>query len=366
MKIIDRYIFSSFMMPLSYCMIGFSLLFVIWDLFDHLNKFLASETTPLVIALYYVCLLLPTFEYLAPASLLLASLYTLWNFTRNNELTAMRASGISLYRIMVPLLATSIAFSLLAFVIKETLSTRAFEWTETLKQNDYQQRRKTGTRVLTHYNVSTRRLWRIDAFNTETPNILQGLKITQERPDSSRVRDYIADRAEWLDGAWWLFDVWEQPYDANDNPIGELTPMTPGDTVLKELRMFTEAPKEFQNEAKPWMFLSTLEMIEYLHHHPNLDSKNHADKLFDIHQRLAMPWACFIVTLFGIPAGTRSARQGVLIGIFLAMSFFFGFYALSNIGSFLGRKQIIDPWLGAWLSNIVFFITGSAMLARLR
>ena len=79
-----------------------------------------------------------------------------------------------------------------------------------------------------------------------------------------------------------------------------------------------------------------------------------------------MPWACFIVTLFGIPAGTRSARQGVLIGILLAMGFFFGFYALGSIGGFLGRKQIIDPWLGAWFSNIVFFISGSVMLVRMR
>ena len=142
--------------------------------------------------------------------------------------------------------------------------------------------------------------------------------------------------------------------------------MTPGDTVLKELRDFVETPTELKNEAKPWMFLSTLEMLAYMRHHPNLEPEHRADKLFDIHQRLALPWACFIVTLFGIPAGTRSARQGVLVGIFLAISFFFGFYALSNIGSFLGRKQIIDPWLGAWLSNIVFFVAGTVMLARMR
>ncbi len=366
MKIVDRYILSSFMMPLSYCMIGFSLLFVIWDLFDNLNKFLSAETAPLTIALYYICLMVPTFEYLAPASLLLASLYTLWNFTRNNELTAMRASGISLYRIMVPLLLTGFTFSLIAFVIKESLATRAFEWTETLKQNDYAQAAGAETRALTHYNVVTRRLWRIDAFNVDTPNILLGVKITQEREDATRVRDYVADRAEWLDESWWLFDVWVQDYDGKDNPVGELTPITPSDAVLKEMREFSETPKELQNEAKPWIFLSTLEMAEYLKHHPNLTARHRADKRYDMHERLALPWACFIVTLFGIPAGTRSARQGVLIGVFLAMSFFFGFYALGNIGSFLGRKQIIDPFLGAWLSNIVFFIAGTVMLIRMR
>jgi lipopolysaccharide export system permease protein len=353
-------------MPLCYCMLGFSLLFVIWDLFDHLNKFLASETPPLTIALYYACLLLPTLEYLAPASLLLASLYTLWNFTRNNELTAMRASGISQYRIMMPLLITGFLFSVGASLIKETLTTPAFEWTETFKDSGYKAAESVPASVLTHYDVRTRRIWRIDLFNTETSQVLQGVKVTQEREDGTRARDYVADRAEWLDGAWWLFDVWTLEYDANDNPVGELTRMTPGDTIIQEMRHFTETPVDFQNVAKPWIFLTSLEMIDFMRNHPNLDPKRSADKSFDIHQRLAMPWACFIVTLFGIPAGTRSARQGVLIGILLAMGFFFGFYALGSIGGFLGRKQIIDPWLGAWFSNIVFFISGSVMLVRMR
>ncbi len=366
MKLIDRYILRCFSVPLLFCLLGFGLLFIIYDLFDHLNKFMEAETPALLIALYYLCLLLPTLEYIAPASLLLASLYTLWQFTRNNELTAMRASGVSLYRIMAPLLIVGIAFSLAASLIKETLATRAFEWTQNFEAQGYTDETPNETIVLTHYNVGTRRLWRIEEFNLNKPTVLYGVKVTQERPDATRVCDYYAEHAQWLDGAWWFFDVWIQRYDERDNPVGEKTPMTPGLESVSELRELSESPEVLRSEATPWYYLTTPEMIRYLKHHPNLDPKIRADKLFDIHQRLSLPWACFIVTLFGIPAGTRSARQGILIGIFLAMTFFFGFYALSQIGLFLGRRQIVEPWLGAWLSNGVFFITGCVMLLRMR
>ena len=68
-----------------------------------------------------------------------------------------------------------------------------------------------------------------------------------------------------------------------------------------------------------------------------------------------MPWACIIVTLFGIPAGAKGGRQSALTGIFLALGFFFGFYLLMHIGIFVGKRDTGAPWFWAWLPNVVFF-----------
>ncbi|MDA0991053.1 MAG: LptF/LptG family permease, partial [Verrucomicrobia bacterium] len=73
MKILDRYILRSLLVPLAYCLMAFAMLFIIWDLFEHMSQFLEARTPLTMVGLYYVLLLLPTLEFLAPASLLLAS-----------------------------------------------------------------------------------------------------------------------------------------------------------------------------------------------------------------------------------------------------------------------------------------------------
>jgi lipopolysaccharide export LptBFGC system permease protein LptF len=107
-------------------------------------------------------------------------------------------------------------------------------------------------------------------------------------------------------------------------------------------------------------------MVRYLKEHKGSSGKDIAQRKVELHRRLAMPWACLIVTLFGIPAGSKSARQNALSGVFLAVGFFLAFYFLNQVGAFLGIKEVISAWLGAWLSNIVFMIVGIWLMVRIR
>ena len=82
--------------------------------------------------------------------------------------------------------------------------------------------------------------------------------------------------------------------------------------------------------------------------------------------RLAMPWTCVVVVLLGIPGGVKSGRQGMLMGVILAIGFFLCFYAVVNLAIFVGKRQIVWPWLAAWFPNMVFSATGLTMLFRMR
>jgi lipopolysaccharide export LptBFGC system permease protein LptF len=112
--------------------------------------------------------------------------------------------------------------------------------------------------------------------------------------------------------------------------------------------------------------LSSLDFLRYLRRRPQLARRDVAHRLVDLHVRLAMPWACLIVTIFGIPAGSRYSRQSALSGVFLAIGFFMAFYALVQFAILLGKWQVLEPWLAAWLPNLVFLLAGAAMLWRMR
>jgi len=144
------------------------------------------------------------------------------------------------------------------------------------------------------------------------------------------------------------------------------TAMSASSNSVVEMRNIDEEPAAFLSKVLEKDKLSTMQLYRDIKSDPNISQSYAAERLTDIHSRLALPWTCLIATLFGIPAGTRTGRQGVMSAVILAIVFFFGMYALMQIGIFMGKKQILEPWLAAWFSNIVFFCIGGFMTLRLR
>ena len=370
MKLIDRYLLREYLLVLSYCLIGFSMIFVIYDLFDNLSSFIDHGVSMGVVLQYYVLLLAPSLEYLAPASLLLATLYTLWQMTRHNELTAMRAGGISIYRLMVCFMAVGFFFSCATALIREYVTPGAMAWLQEFEARDEEESdADAGSRVhrdLAYYNSIDNNLWMIGKLNAVEQGRLTRVTVTRERPDGTRFEEIEADRAFWLDGQWWFSNMTVQKYDKDENPVGSATAVAEGQRTVTELPFLTAEPQDFINEVTNWDFLSSRAVLRYLRSHEDLSPKDRAQKTLSLHQRLASPWACFIVTLFAIPAGVKGGRRSALAGVFVTVGYFFAFYSLMQIGLFLGLRGLIWPWLGAWLSNIVFLLAGTIMVARIQ
>ena len=245
MTIIDRHLLRTLFVPLAACLLGFTMLFVIWDLFDHLNKILDAGSPFLHIMAYYGLYIFPVLEYLAPASLLLATLYAMWQLTRSNELVAMRAGGIGFGRIMLPFLIVGLVFSLGSSAIKEMVTPIALKKTEQFKKNKYKWVEQKEVAHLAYYNSENRRMWVIDRMSPDNPALLHGVKLTEERSDGKRIRDLIADRAEYLDGNWWFYNLRIQYFAENDIPEKDPIPVIPGEGTVKELPYLTETPDRF-------------------------------------------------------------------------------------------------------------------------
>lgn len=361
----DKYILREFLTPLFYIIAGFSMITIVFDLFGHLSHFLDTKAPIWLVVRYYLCIFLQTLEYTLPASLLFATLYTQWLMAKNNELTAMRASGVSFSRIMVPYLAVAFTLSVISAVLKETVIPFTNQWAETLSENKFKIPKHQLQRNLAYYNSTDNREWLIDAIDLNMPGTLTGVRVKLERKDNICFEEIAAKKARWLDGQWWFFKGHRQPYNNEGIPDKGKTPipLNPAGEIIPEL---TETPSDFVNEIKPWEYLTSLEMMDYLHKHPQISKEAIANKKTDFHAHLALPWACLLVTLFGIPVGARGSKQNPLAGIFLAVVFFLGFYFLTHFGIFCGKKHIVLPWIGAWFSNIVSAVIGITMIIRMK
>ena len=364
MKLIDRYLLRTLFTPLVVCLSAFTLIFVVHDLFDHLEDFVTAGTSLDNALRYYLYLLPSLLVYIVPVSLLLATLYSLSQLTKNNELTAMRASGVSLYRLLIPFAAVGLAASIAVSAINERIGPASAYWCHQFLNREKSRGSEVDVNVVAHVplkNELHHRLWLVEEFNIATYR-MTGVFLTQERADGSRQTEYTAEEAEWLDGAWWFRGVVIQNYDENNNPMGAQREVN-----LMEMSDLDETPKAFLNEVKyNKEFMSAAELRRFVETRPNLGAESRAIYATDYHSRLAMPWTCLVVTLLGIPLGSETGRRGAFLGVFLSISMFFLLYISINLGLAWGKSGVLAPWLAGWAPVLLFGGLGTVLLYRMR
>lgn len=363
MKLIDKYLLRSLAGPLLYCLLAFVMIFIVFDLFDNLPEFLEGKTPLLLIAKYYAILLPSVVVQIVPVSLLLAVLYALYQLTKNNELTAMRASGVSLIRLMTPFATVGLLISLSVGVVNETIGPRAAFWCNRFisQQKKMDEGIDVYKKEIAFSMPGTDRDWYVGEFDMRTFE-MRNLVLTQQRQDrKADLYRLTAARGRWLDEKWWFSDVRIQRFDDYGDPKG------PPDFILDlEATDLTETPREILNEIKDPQFLSSFELMDYIRSHRDRGPAAIARITTDLHNRLSMPWACFIVTLLGIPFGNQTGRKGALLGVVMVLGMFFGYYLLTHLGLWSAKQMLIPAWLGGWLPNLIFLIVGLHLVWRMR
>ena len=238
-------------------------------------------------------------------------------------------------------------------------------WAQQFKHNRYKVVTLDVARNVYFINGRAHRKWKINEIDYDNPGVLTGITITQERPDGTKQTDIHAERAEWLDGEWWLFTITRRDFNAEGNPMGN-EQVVANSEMGKPLPMLTESPDDIVSSNKPWEFCSAYEIWKHIKYQPNISIDGRARLRYDMHNRLAMPWACIVVTLFGIPAGARSGRQSLVNALLFVILIFLAFYAINLGGLYLGKQRFLAEWVSAWLSNIVFLSIGIIMSYKLR
>jgi len=360
MKTLNRYLFNNLLRPMLYLIMAFTLLFIIGDLMDNASDFVEAGTSPLEMAYYYTLRLPSMVIMIVPLCLLLAVLYSLSTLTRHSEITAMRASGISIYRIVRPYMLMSVACLIFTAVVNEytgpKFAYRAEQFVETQKHTDEEVYKE----QIAFKNPAARHVWYVKQFDTRTFTMVD-IKLVQQREDGTDRIMYNVDKARWMDGRWWFEDGDIQKYDELGNLAG---PAESFQTL--EMRNLPEVPEDFMGEIKDPAYQSSMELWKYLQTHQFLSPETLTKYEVDFHHRLSMPFVCIIISMIGIPVGAHTGRKGAFAGIMLALGMFFGFYALQFTMEYLAKQMLIVPWVGPWGAIIAFFVIGGIMIHRMR
>ncbi|MFO7535753.1 MAG: LptF/LptG family permease [Kiritimatiellia bacterium] len=372
MRILDRYLLKEFVGPVLMFLVSFSLLFVIFDLFGRLGRFLNVNAPLSSIATYYFHYLfafngnVSLIVTILPISLLLAALYCASNLVRHNEFVAMMASGVSFTRILAPFAAVGLAASLLAWAAQESQAPRSMRWTRLFEKTVLKaQSELPAIKNFIFFNSAAGRIWEFPEFIPSNTFSIGQVTVTQMRPDGSET-SYMTGSAYWADGTWWL----RSPLIEHKNPEGARLgrPESYPKRAI-EMRNWDESPRDFAVEYEAQQDsqgLSAGELRTFMGNHPDFPKAKRARLETDYYTRFAMPFTCLVVALLGIPAGLKTGRSNVMARMILSLGFFFLFYLSLHVCLYLGKSQWLPPMLAAWLPNLLFAAVGLRMIRSLQ
>ena len=375
MRLLDRYLLRELLLPLAYCLGGFLISFIAFDLFSSLGEFQRCNLTARDILEYYIDRT-PEFlvgSYLMPMSLLLGLLYSLSNHARHNELTAMRAAAIPLWRIALPYFAVGTLFSLLVFYVNEQLEPAGVDAAERiLLRHAADQPRaseKIWKRNVFFFNPLANRTWRIGAYQMQA-NLMWKPQFDWRRDNGTRVQ-LLAEQARWIKRQWVFTNVERLDFSAAVDALPEIS--RTNQLVVAGL---TETPRIIKSEIKINAIeglrtlrkaqLSSLEILDYLKLHPRLERKKSASLRTMLQTRLAAPWICLIVVLIAVPFGAAPGRRNVFVGVASSVFICFVFFIMKELTLALGSSGYVPPWMGAWSPHILFGATGLVLMWRVR
>ncbi len=373
LKLIDRYLIKSFFMPMFYCMLAFIVLYIAYDLSDHMEDFFDKGIPTKQIIKYYIYNVPIIVSQAAPFATLLALLYCLGNLSRNNEIIAMRASGIALMRIVRPYLIIGFIMYIVVLVVSEIcvpISKRLVaEIVPVTSSVQDALGSKSSFNAFTFYNSHSDREWVVGKLDLEL-NLLEHVKITQftHSKDHRVSKMFEAEKAEYIeDYGWWFYNATEIQF----SPDGEAYP---ADKFKKRyVRHFKETPQSIASMQYTSPEMMTFSEILYCRKHLNKTSDFYKKLKMETNRRIATPLACFVFVLLAAPFGIFHTRAGMIKGVITSILLCLVYYLIAALFISLGEKGADSPQIGfyfpiiaAWLPNISFIGIGFYLLHRMR
>ncbi len=358
--ILDDYVLRDFTLYLTMIVAAFLMLLLVFTLFELLGDILRNQVSPLTVG-EYLLNVVPYFLYsTTPLSILLAVLVTFGLLQRSNEITAIKATGISLYRIVVPVL---IASTLVAGVL--FLSDQLY-LPYTNKRQDALRNRIKGKPAQTYLRPDRKWIFGQHSdiyyyqFFDPDRDVFGGVSVFQFDPHTFQITHRItADRARWSEsmGRWVYEQGWERSLSGS---------------AIESYRKFdvatypelAEAPAYFKKEIKQSSEMSYDELHRYIH---DLEQSG-----FDVvrlrvqlQKKIAYPLITLVMAILAIPFALSAGKRSAVAGVATAIGIGVVYWTISGLFEAMGNLSQLPPAVAAWSPDLVFGFIGGYLILRM-
>jgi LPS export ABC transporter permease LptF/LPS export ABC transporter permease LptG len=357
--LIDDYVLRDFFLYLGMILSTFLVLVLVFTLFELLGDILRNQIAASVVAEYLLNVAPYLLYRMAPLVMLLAVLVTFGLMQRSNEITAIKATGVSIYRIVSPVIATAAVLSVGLFFADQ------FYLPHTNKRQEALHNQIKGKPAQTYLRPD--RKWIFGQHNDIyyyqffDPDRDQFGNITVfqlDRPSFTITRRIHADRAHWADNLnrW----VYEQGWDRTLN-VAAIANYHPFEVAtFPEL---PETPAYFKKEVKQYTEMNYEELRRYI--------RDLQQSGFDVvrlrvqlHNKLSYPLMMLIMAMLAVPFSVSTAKKGAITGVAIAVGIAVFYTVLSRLFEAMGDLSQLPPALAAWSPDLIFILVGGYLILK--
>jgi LPS export ABC transporter permease LptF/LPS export ABC transporter permease LptG len=363
--LLDDYVMREYATNFALVLFSFSTLFLIFTFFELIGDIIRNRT-PLVTVGDYLINLIPYILYnVTPLCALVAVLVTFGSLTRTSEITAMKATGVSLYRIVAPVLITTLLIAGGLFAFDELYLPAANRRQEALRSVIKDKPARTFLRPdrqwisgQTGASGEPSRIFYYQYFDA-SKNAFANLTVFEFDPENFALRRRIfATSAHWNDRVnQWVFENgWERTF-AGDT-IASFKPFTL--TTFPEIR---EQPLYFVKEDRPSQEMSYNELSTYIADlkQSGFDTKRLSVQL---NRKLAYPLITLVMAMLAIPFSLTMGKRGSLAGIATAIGLAIAYWVVDGLFQAMGNVNTLPAIMAAWTPDLLFGIAGTYLLLR--
>ncbi|MBQ4328420.1 MAG: LptF/LptG family permease [Lentisphaeria bacterium] len=414
---LDGYVLKEFLIKYAILMLVFSVLFILSDFYRDVSDFLEAKM-PIRDVIKYLLYRLPgNIRFIMPISMLLGCMWTMATFGKNLEVTAMRASGVSLLRCGGAILAMGLFVTGVNIYFNEVLIPETSVEAEKLYDVGTKSDRYSKS-LLTYKSVDGKRRWLFQLFvvgekqtnvtlktkwdqvmiakligTPGTPEFEAHLReITGPRfaelpplnePEKrslaitrlleGRKIDFTIDEAHYdYDTSEWVFD--KGSFTSYDRAEEVMFQESRGTIIFHQPISFAnvrfseaeipERPEKILNAVKEKDNLSTPLIWQILKENPDMPRRAKCIYETVFYYRLAFPWSCFLAVFLGIPLATRNERTGSMLAIISAIALIVIYIAIAQFFLMLGKSGALDPMLCGLAPTVAFIIAGAVKIVH--
>lgn len=357
MLIIDRYIIKKGLPPFFYCITALVTLILVINLFENLDTILKNNIPIPIILRYYIFLAPSVIIEASPIAILIGSIFALHNLSRFHEITAIKANGIHMFRIILPFLFWGLILSFTNIIINETILPKSMFHRNVLTEKYFRNHNGTQRKYIKK-NIALKtdtNAYLIKEYNIENKE-MSNITILQYNDKEQVIRRVNAEKGQWTGAGWMFYNGIIYHYNKINKSVVE--------KFSEKFIQIPEKPIIFEKN----MDITMMNMKALKNHIQTLKTKNYSTVKEEVilHSRLAVPFANLIVLFIGIPFILNSQHTSLMKNVIFSLVITFLYKTTMIIGLSLGNGGTLPPILAAWLSNIMFASIGIGMITTVR
>ncbi|MCH6567569.1 MAG: LPS export ABC transporter permease LptG [Nitrospinae bacterium] len=355
MRILRAYLRREFLKFFSLILVSFVGLYLIVEFFERVDDFVEHHATWVAVAQYFAYKLPFIVFQVVPFAVLLATILTFSILSKNNEITAMKASGVALIAIASPIMVASLLISGVTFAANEYFLPHTNRKHRQIFEITVRKRHLSGLVRSKNiwYQSADNIIWNIHHFDKASGK-LNGIALYRLNSANRLFQRIDADSARW-DGELWRFEnVYIRDFHSDGSFRTEYFPT--------KSFPFSEQPGDFGEIQKDPNEMSYKEIRRLV---KEIRASGYDDTHYavEMNSKLATPLTAFIMALFGVPFSLRTGRRGGLFfGIVLSIAVGFSYWVLTSVTLALGHAGHLPPALSAWSPNLLFSSSGLYLL----